>query len=142
MSLLKFSALSLLLSSQISAVVASPGSGDAKGTSASSSTHSTNTPCNGYPSFCNRKYSNVTMVAAHNSPFIAPGNVASNQYLNVTTQLNDGIRMCTYHVGILPMTTAERSCCSNLRIIPHQQYYLLVSHQLCTPQRWHFRSIP
>lgn len=51
-------------------------------------------PCNGYPELCARKYSNITMVAAHNSPFIKQGNVAANQVLDVTTQLNDGIRMC------------------------------------------------
>lgn len=50
-------------------------------------------PCNGYPEFCARKYSNITMVAAHNSPFVRQGNVASNQALDVTTQLDDGIRM-------------------------------------------------
>lgn len=50
-------------------------------------------PCNGYPELCARKYSNITMVAAHNSPFARPGNVAANQVLDVTTQLNDGIRM-------------------------------------------------
>lgn len=53
-------------------------------------------PCNGYPEFCAKKYSNVTMVAAHNSPFVKPGNVAANQVLDVTTQLNDGIRMCMF----------------------------------------------
>lgn len=50
-------------------------------------------PCNGYPEFCARKYSNITMVAAHNSPFVRKGNVASNQALDVTTQLDDGVRM-------------------------------------------------
>jgi hypothetical protein len=50
------------------------------------------TPCNGYPEFCNRKYSNISMVCAHNSPFNFPGNIASNQELSVTTQLNDGVR--------------------------------------------------
>jgi hypothetical protein len=45
------------------------------------------TPC---AEFCNWEYSNITMFAAHNSPFI----MASNQYLDVTTtQLNDGIRL-------------------------------------------------
>ena len=54
----------------------------------------TNTrPCNGYPEFCERKYSNITEVAAHNSPFVRQGNLASNQELDVVTQLNDGIRM-------------------------------------------------
>jgi hypothetical protein len=61
--------------------------------STSSSAQPTNTtPCNNYVEFCNRKYSNITMVSAHNSPFTVPGNVASNQELSVTTQLNDGVR--------------------------------------------------
>lgn len=50
-------------------------------------------PCNNYPELCNRKYSNITMVAAHNSPFDRVGNAASNQAFDVVTQLNDGIRM-------------------------------------------------
>ncbi|OQE37946.1 hypothetical protein PENCOP_c009G00637 [Penicillium coprophilum] len=49
-------------------------------------------PCNNYPEFCVRKYSNITMVAAHNSPFVRKNNVAANQVLDVTTQLNDGVR--------------------------------------------------
>jgi hypothetical protein len=40
-----------------------------------------------------RNYSNITNVAAHNSPFVVPGNAASNQALKVTDQLNDGVRM-------------------------------------------------
>lgn len=64
-------------------------------TSATSSTAlPTNTqPCNGYPEFCARNYSNITVVAAHNSPFVRPGSFAANQQYPVTTQLNDGIRM-------------------------------------------------
>lgn len=66
------------------------------GAPASSSSPVVNTrPCNGYPEFCNRNYSNITMVAAHNSPFVRPGNAAANQDLPVLTQLNDGIRMRT-----------------------------------------------
>ncbi|KAL8972617.1 MAG: hypothetical protein Q9183_000451 [Haloplaca sp. 2 TL-2023] len=62
----------------------------------SSSAQPTNTqPCNNYPEFCNRKYSNITEVAAHNSPFVAPNNAAANQALNVFDQLNDGVRMLT-----------------------------------------------
>jgi hypothetical protein len=62
-------------------------------TSTSSSAQPSNTtPCNNYAEFCSRKYSNITMVCAHNSPFTVPGNVASNQELPVTTQLNDGVR--------------------------------------------------
>jgi hypothetical protein len=53
---------------------------------------SNTTPCNGYPEFCSRKYSNISMVVAHNSPFVKEHNAASNQILPVLTQLNDGIR--------------------------------------------------
>ncbi|KAJ1326698.1 1-phosphatidylinositol phosphodiesterase [Microdochium nivale] len=54
----------------------------------------TNTqPCNNYPEFCNRKYSNITEVACHNSPFITPNNVAANQQYDVISQLNDGARL-------------------------------------------------
>ncbi|KAF2441677.1 PLC-like phosphodiesterase [Karstenula rhodostoma CBS 690.94] len=50
-------------------------------------------PCNNYPEFCNRKYSNITEVCAHNSPFLRARNVGSNQELTVTQQLDDGIRV-------------------------------------------------
>ena len=60
----------------------------------STSAQPTNTqPCNNYPEFCARQYSNITFVAAHNSPFVAENNAAANQLLGVTDQLNDGIRM-------------------------------------------------
>ncbi|CAI7584078.1 unnamed protein product [Penicillium glandicola] len=49
-------------------------------------------PCNNYAEFCTRKYSNITMVAAHNSPFVRKNNIAANQALDVTSQLDDGIR--------------------------------------------------
>ncbi|KAJ4294399.1 hypothetical protein N0V90_008089 [Kalmusia sp. IMI 367209] len=62
--------------------------------STSTATAPVNTqPCNNYPEFCDRKYSNITEVCAHNSPFVRPRNVASNQELSVIQQLNDGIRM-------------------------------------------------
>ncbi|KAJ6150890.1 PLC-like phosphodiesterase [Penicillium chermesinum] len=49
-------------------------------------------PCNDYVQFCQRSYSNITMVGAHNSPFVQKNNAASNQVLDVTYQLDDGIR--------------------------------------------------
>ncbi|KAL8674972.1 MAG: hypothetical protein Q9168_000676 [Polycauliona sp. 1 TL-2023] len=68
--------------------------GNSTSTSTSTSEQPTNTqPCNNYPEFCDRKYSNITQVAAHNSPFVAPSNAASNQALGVVHQLDDGIRM-------------------------------------------------
>ncbi|KAJ5099036.1 hypothetical protein N7532_006037 [Penicillium argentinense] len=62
----------------------------------STPTQTNTTPCNGYSEFCMRNYSNITNVAAHNSPFVVPGNAASNQALGVTDQLNDGIRMLQF----------------------------------------------
>ena len=50
-------------------------------------------PCNNYPEFCTRKYSNITEVCAHNSPFVVKNNAGSNQELSVLQQLNDGVRM-------------------------------------------------
>lgn len=69
-------------------------SGGATATSTGHGPKPTNTrPCNGHARFCDRAYSNVTMVAAHNSPFVRPGSMASNQKLDVSAQLNDGVRM-------------------------------------------------
>jgi hypothetical protein len=65
----------------------------ATGTSTQTSVINTR-PCNGYPELCARNYSNITMVAAHNSPFVRPGNAAANQMFDVTSQLDDGVRMC------------------------------------------------
>ncbi|KAK7964933.1 hypothetical protein PG996_000705 [Apiospora saccharicola] len=53
----------------------------------------TNTrPCNNWPEFCSRRYSNITEVSCHNSPFITKKNLAANQQYDVTTQLDDGVR--------------------------------------------------
>lgn len=67
-------------------------SATASSTTASEPPPQNTQPCNNYPEFCTRKYSNITMVAAHNSPFVRPGNAASNQNLPVEDQLNDGVR--------------------------------------------------
>ncbi|KAF2266675.1 hypothetical protein CC78DRAFT_552326 [Lojkania enalia] len=63
-------------------------------TSTSTSARPTNTqPCNNYPEFCYRRYSNITEVCAHNSPFVRKNNAGANQEYGVVHQLNDGIRM-------------------------------------------------
>ena len=68
--------------------------GTATGTAASTAARPSNTqPCNNYAQFCGRKYSNVTEVCAHNSPFARQRNAQSNQQYGVTQQLNDGIRV-------------------------------------------------
>ncbi|POS87396.1 hypothetical protein EPUL_001110 [Erysiphe pulchra] len=62
------------------------------------------TPCNNYPEFCSRKYSNITEVSAHNSPFIRAGNAGANQALSVTAQLNDGIRLLQAQIRFINET--------------------------------------
>lgn len=50
--------------------------------------------CNGNAALCDRKYSNVTFVGAHDSPFV--GILATqNQLTDVTAQLNQGVRYLT-----------------------------------------------
>ena len=68
-------------------------SGNATATTPTAAAPVNTQPCNNYPELCNRKYSNITEVCAHNSPFVRQRNVASNQELTVTQQLDDGIRM-------------------------------------------------
>ncbi|OAX80074.1 hypothetical protein ACJ72_05597 [Emergomyces africanus] len=76
--------------------------GNTTKTATTSSVKPTNTrPCNGYPEFCERKYSNITNVAAHNSPFVREGNIASNQNLPVTIQLNDGVRALQFQTHLI-----------------------------------------
>ncbi|KAK0794078.1 hypothetical protein LTS16_014422 [Friedmanniomyces endolithicus] len=72
-----------------------PNNGTASTASATSSAAlpSNTLPCNNHPEFCNRKYSNITEVCAHNSAFDIKNNAASNQALGISDQLNDGIRM-------------------------------------------------
>lgn len=50
-------------------------------------------PCNGDVDFCDRKYSNVSLIGAHDSAFVGPtSDLRVNQEVNVTAQLNAGIR--------------------------------------------------
>ena len=75
-------------------LVGTNGASQSNATSTSTAPAATNTvPCNNYVEFCERKYSNITMVTAHNSPFVNPNNVAANQDYGVIAQLNDGVRM-------------------------------------------------
>jgi hypothetical protein len=47
--------------------------------------------CNGRPEYCNRRYSEITQIGAHNSFFVGDG-FSDNQRLTVTEQLKAGIR--------------------------------------------------
>lgn len=49
------------------------------------------TTCNGHAELCDKKYSKVTFLGAHNS-YAVGASVADNQNKDVTDQLNDGIR--------------------------------------------------
>ncbi|ORY65456.1 PLC-like phosphodiesterase [Pseudomassariella vexata] len=50
--------------------------------------------CNGHAELCNRKYSNISFMGAHNSPFVGVG-PADNQLDPVGTQLDGGVRFLT-----------------------------------------------
>lgn len=81
---------------QLTVIGGTTGTQTSTGTASSTSTAalpSNTVPCNGWVEFCDRPYSNVTYVAAHNAAFSIPDNAASNQQLDIETQLNDGIRM-------------------------------------------------
>ncbi|KAK5936696.1 hypothetical protein PMZ80_011067 [Knufia obscura] len=114
-------------------LTASRNNSTSTGTATSSSARPTNTqPCNGYPEFCARKYSNITMVAAHNSPFSIQGNIAANQELDVTTQLNDGVRMLQFQVHKPNATSQLRLCHTNCDLLDAG---LLVDY-LTTVREW------
>lgn len=49
--------------------------------------------CNGYSELCSKLYSNVSYIGAHDSYSVQAGSLAANQNYDVTTQLNNGIRM-------------------------------------------------
>lgn len=49
------------------------------------------TTCNSSPSLCSKLYSAVTFIGTHNS-YAVGGNIADNQYKDVTAQLQDGVR--------------------------------------------------
>lgn len=77
-------------SSRSSSSMTMTGSASASASASSSAAPAT---CNGHAAFCSRRYSDVTVVGAHNSPFVRPHNVAANQARPVLTQLDDGIRL-------------------------------------------------
>lgn len=58
---------------------------------AAAATAATTTVCNGHAEFCDRKYSNITFVGSHDSPFVGTS-VADNQDVSVADQLALGVR--------------------------------------------------
>jgi hypothetical protein len=110
------------------------GNGTMNATATASST-STQTPvvntrpCNNYAEFCARNYSNITMVAAHNSPFVRKGNAAANQELDVTAQLDDGIRMRKETLQKSPSLSETAS--TNTSTVQFQTHYQNGTMMLC-----------
>ncbi|KAF9454064.1 PLC-like phosphodiesterase [Macrolepiota fuliginosa MF-IS2] len=51
------------------------------------------TVCNGHVELCNKSFGSVSFVGAHDSYAIGVNSLAVNQDQNITTQLDDGIRM-------------------------------------------------
>ncbi|EPE04999.1 tat pathway signal sequence [Ophiostoma piceae UAMH 11346] len=66
--------------------------------------------CNGYAELCDRRYSNVSMVGAHNSPFVLSKNLAANQAFHVTQQLDDGIRFVQGQIHWPKNSTTPHFC--------------------------------
>ncbi|KAH8712269.1 PLC-like phosphodiesterase [Phaeosphaeriaceae sp. PMI808] len=58
--------------------------------------------CNNSPSLCSRPYNNVTMLGAHNSPFLrnqkTSFSTSGNHYYNTTVQLEAGVRLLSGQV--------------------------------------------
>lgn len=92
----------------------------------------TNTqPCNNYVEFCERKYSNITFVGAHNSPFAISNNAASNQDFGVLAQLDDGIRMLQGQTHMLDGVLRYcHTSCSLLNAGTVEEYFRNVSSWL------------
>ncbi|KAG7288594.1 hypothetical protein NEMBOFW57_004947 [Staphylotrichum longicolle] len=98
-------------------ITSSPTTTTASGNATSTSTSTapprpTNTrPCNNYPEPCARKYSNMTQVGCHNSPFVRAGSAAANQQYPVTSQLDDGVRFLQAQIQWpLPNSTVPHFC--------------------------------
>lgn len=64
--------------------------------------------CNNSPSLCNRSYSNITHMGAHDSSFLrdasTSNSIAGNQYFNATAALDAGIRLLQVQVHDLDGT--------------------------------------
>ncbi|KAL8708894.1 MAG: hypothetical protein Q9225_007534, partial [Loekoesia sp. 1 TL-2023] len=67
--------------------------------------HALSTPvCNGHAELCSRKYSNITFIGAHDSPFIGDS-PADNQALSLSAQLSAGIHFLQAQTHTNPFKT-------------------------------------
>ncbi|KAF6832829.1 tat pathway signal sequence [Colletotrichum plurivorum] len=108
---------SVVIISGETSVMTSTVNATATETQSAAPTPTNTTPCNNYVEFCDRKYSNITEVGCHNSPFVRPGNSASNQALDVTTQLNDGVRFLQAQIQWPTNGTEPHFCHSSCDIL-------------------------
>jgi hypothetical protein len=91
------------------------------------------TPCNLYVEFCTRKYSNITQVCSHNSPFVKANNAAANQAFGVTAQLDDGIRMLQIQAHVVNGTVFLcHSSCDILNAGTMTAYFAKVTEWVST----------
>ncbi|KAF2272358.1 uncharacterized protein EI97DRAFT_426474 [Westerdykella ornata] len=69
--------------------------------------------CNNSPQLCNRPYSNITHLGAHNSPFLRDESTSfstsGNQYFDTITQLEAGVRLLTAQVHKLNNTEGNQA---------------------------------
>ncbi|KAI1270731.1 PLC-like phosphodiesterase [Xylariaceae sp. FL1019] len=87
-------------------------------TSTSSSAAATSgLACNNYAEFCDRKYSNITEIACHNSPFVTANNLAANQEFDVTYQLDDGVRFLQAQIQWPTNDTVPHFCHTSCEIL-------------------------
>ena len=77
------------------------------------STVSSQNACNGYTELCDRLYSNVAHVTAHNAYASDPNSLASNQNFDIPTQLKDGIRGFMLDAHYPDNSTSEVHLCHN-----------------------------
>lgn len=96
------------------------------------SSRQTTTACNNSPLLCDRAYSNITHMGAHNSAFVrdaSTGNsISGNQYYNATVALSAGIRLLQAQVHV--ENGALRLChtsCSLLDVGPLEDWLAKIS---------------
>ncbi|KAF2215461.1 hypothetical protein CERZMDRAFT_110126 [Cercospora zeae-maydis SCOH1-5] len=73
------------------------------------------TACNNSPELCERSYSNITYLGAHNSPFLRDDSTrfstSGNQFYNTTTQLAAGVRLVSAQIQRRNETSSELHVC-------------------------------
>jgi hypothetical protein len=75
----------------------------------------TGAPCNNSPILCERSYSNITHLGAHDSAFVANAanayTISGNQFFDAKTQLDAGVRLLTAQIHTIPDQGIELRLC-------------------------------